>query len=97
MHGTADPIVLINGIPSANDIINFWVGNNECSPIPEVTKLPDLNTSDNSTVTVFHYPGFTSRSEVIYYMIEGGGHSVPGVEPGANMDINAYEEIWSFF
>lgn len=97
MHGTADPIVLINGIPSANDIINFWVGNNECSPIPEVTKLPDLNTSDNSTVTVLHYPGFTSRSEVIYYMIEGGGHSVPGVEPGANMDINAYEEIWSFF
>lgn len=97
MHGSADPIVLINGVPSADDIISFWVENNECSPDPVVTHLPDINTSDHSTVTVYHYPGFTSQSEVIYYIIEGGGHSVPGVEPGANMDINAYEEIWSFF
>jgi polyhydroxybutyrate depolymerase len=97
MHGSADPVVLINGIPSAEDIIHFWVENNECSPDPVVTQLPDLNTSDHSTVTVYHYPGFTSQSEVIYYIIEGGGHSVPGVEPGANMDINACEEIWRFF
>jgi hypothetical protein len=29
--------------------------------------------------------------------VNGGGHSIPGIEAGANMDINAYEEIWSFF
>jgi poly(3-hydroxybutyrate) depolymerase len=48
-------------------------------------------------VTLYQYNGYTMDSEIQYYKIIGGGHSVPGVEPGANMDINAYEVIWSFF
>ena len=97
MHGSADPVVAINGSISAADIIALWVNNNQCSPVPVVTHLPDLTTSDNSTVTLYQYNGYSSDSEIQYYIIEGGGHSVPGVEPGANMDINAFEVIWSFF
>jgi poly(3-hydroxybutyrate) depolymerase len=97
MHGTADPIVKIDGSPSATDIIALWTANNNCSSPPLVTYLPDLSTTDNSTVTLYQYYGGTPDSEIQYYKIEGGGHSIPGNETGANMDINAYEVIWTFF
>jgi poly(3-hydroxybutyrate) depolymerase len=97
IHGTDDPLVLYEGSPSAQDVIDFWVTNNQCAPMPEITQLPDIYSQDHSTVTLFIYPGFTGLSEVRLYRINGGGHSIPGIEPGANMDINAYEEIWSFF
>jgi polyhydroxybutyrate depolymerase len=97
MHGTADQIVRIDGSPSADTIISFFVGNNKCALNPQVTQLPDIDHYDNSTVTLYQYNGYTMDSEIQYYKIIGGGHSVPGVEPGANMDINAYEVIWSFF
>ncbi|MBK7174128.1 MAG: hypothetical protein IPH84_13025 [Bacteroidales bacterium] len=97
MHGTDDPVVPYNGSPSTQDIIDFWVANNQCGPIPEITQLPDINSQDESTVTLYVYPGFSGQSEVRLYKINGGGHSIPGIEPGANRDINAYEEIWSFF
>lgn len=97
MHGTADQIVRIDSSPSADTIISFFVGNNKCSVTPQVTQLPDINQNDNSTVTLYQYNGYSNDSEIQYYKIIGGGHSVPGVEPGANMDINAFEVIWSFF
>jgi len=97
MHGSADQVVPINGSVSVADVIGLWVANNNCSPEPIVTHLPDITTNDNSTVTLYQYYGYSPDSEIQYYSIEGGGHSVPGVEPGANMDINALEVIWSFF
>jgi len=97
MHGTADQLVRIDGNPSANTIISFFVENNKCVTTAEITQLPDINQNDNSTVTLYHYNGYWNDSEIQYYKIIGGGHSVPGVEAGANMDINAYEVIWSFF
>ncbi len=97
MHGTADPIVRIDGSPSAAEIINFWANNNQCLLTPVISHLPDISTNDNSTVTLYQYNGYSTDSEIQYYVIEGGGHSVPGIEPGANMDINAYEVIWIFF
>lgn len=97
MHGTADNIVKIDGYPSADSVISFWIANNKCSRTPLVTKLPDIADYDNSTVTLYQYTGQAADSEIEFYKIVGGGHSVPGVETGANMDINACEVIWSFF
>jgi poly(3-hydroxybutyrate) depolymerase len=97
MHGTSDNIVKIDGYPSAEMILNLWIANNKCATIPEVTELPDIAGNDNSTVTLYEYSGDSPDSEIQYYKIVGGGHSIPGVEPGANQDINAYEVIWSFF
>jgi polyhydroxybutyrate depolymerase len=97
MHGTADNIVKIDGFPSADSVIGFWITNNKCSRTPLVTQLPDIANYDNSTVILYQYKGQTADSEIEFYKIVGGGHSVPGVETGANMDINACEVIWSFF
>ena len=96
MHGTADNIVKIDGYPSADSVISFWITNNKCNRTPQVTQLPDIANYDNSTVTLYQYSGQTTDSEIEFYKIVGGGHSVPGVETGANMDINACEVIWSF-
>lgn len=100
IHGTADNTVNINGNSgslSAAAIIKFWINNNGCDSVPFITQIPNINTSDNSTVTLYQYHGYTTDSEIQYYMINGGGHSVPGVEFGANMDINAFEVTWQFF
>jgi polyhydroxybutyrate depolymerase len=97
MHGTADNIVKINSVPSADSILSFWAVNNNCIGPPQVSQLPDVSSTDNSTVSLYQYNGYLPVSEIQYYKINGGGHSIPGVEPGANMDINAYEVIWAFF
>lgn len=97
MHGTADNIVKIDSYPSVDSILSFWITNNKCNRTPQVTQLPDIADYDNSTVTLYQYAGQTTDSEIEFYKIVGGGHSIPGVEPGANMDINACEVIWSFF
>lgn len=97
MHGTSDDIVKIDGYPSADMILNLWIANNKCALTPVVSQLPDIAVNDNSTVTLYEYKGDSPDSEIQYYKIVGGGHSIPGVEPGANQDISAYEVIWSFF
>lgn len=97
IHGTADNIVKIDGNPSADMVLNLWIANNKCATSPEVFQLPDIADYDNSTVTLYQYNGDSPDSEIQYYKIVGGGHSIPGVEPGANQDINSYEIIWSFF
>lgn len=97
MHGSVDQIVNINGSPSAAEIIEFWAQQDQISTPPVVTQLPDLHPEDMSTVTLSTYTGFVPDAEILYYRIEGGGHSIPGIEPYANQDINAYDEIWKFF
>lgn len=94
MHGTEDNIVVMNGSPSLDEILDRWRQINGCSFSPEVIQLPDISTSDHSTVTLHRYSG---DAEILFYEIIGGGHSIPGNEPGANMDINAFVEIWKFF
>ncbi|MEK7253701.1 MAG: PHB depolymerase family esterase, partial [Bacteroidota bacterium] len=109
IHGTADPIVPFDGIPPYNlsipDGIAFWVSHNGCDATPTVTQLPDLVTTDNSTVTVKSYGNCDAGTEVLLYEIVGGGHPWPGstvpfVPPflgQRNEDINGSAEIWNFF
>jgi len=94
MHGTDDNIVVMNGSPSLQEVLDLYKGFNGCTGAPQITDLPDINTNDQSSVRLHQYSG---NAEIFYYEIIGGGHSIPGVEPGANMDINAFEEIWKFF
>lgn len=97
MHGTADSIVKMNSGITLNQVINLWIDINGCDHAGTQEELPDINTTDNATVTLFRYYGSSPNSEIRYYRINGGGHSVPGIEPGSTFDINAYEEIWKFF
>jgi poly(3-hydroxybutyrate) depolymerase len=97
MHGTADSIVKMNSGITLNQVLNLWIDINGCDHAGTQEELPDINNTDNATVTLFKYNGTDPNSEIRYYRINGGGHSVPGIEPGSTFDINAYEEIWKFF
>lgn len=101
IHGTADSIVQVQGNQthvSFEKILDFWIPHNNVNPTPSITELPDKSTYDNSTVTKFEYYSIgTNDIDIIYYRINNGGHSVPGIQGVANQDINAYDEIWKFF
>ena len=98
--------------PPVTDVIDAWRDSNNCVGEPSITQLPDLNTQDGSTVEMIQYQDcdcyLTSSeeerpAEVLFYRIEGGGHTWPGggSQPPqngtVNRDINASEEIWKFF
>jgi len=104
-HGTANAIVSIYGtfgIPPVETTTVWWVSANDCSAESTVSNLPDINTSDNSTVVKETWQNGTNGSEVIYFRINNGGHTWPDVVPFAilgntNQDINASEIIEHFF
>jgi polyhydroxybutyrate depolymerase len=100
IHGTADTIVKMAGDQDSvswSAILSIWKKNNLITTGPVTIDLPNLVSSDNSTVTKDEYRGPTIASDIDDYRINGGGHSVPGIEPSANQDINAYDVIWTFF
>jgi polyhydroxybutyrate depolymerase len=97
MHGTADPVVPYAGVSST---IQFWVGKDNCPSTPVITNLPDIDTTDGSTVTVSYYGLCDDSTEVILYTIIGGEHTWPGADyiiGITNQDINGSVEIWNFF
>lgn len=109
IHGTADATVPYAGglslgvFPTAAipAVLSYWVQANGCNPTPAVTTLPDLTTTDNSTVERSLWSGGRQGSVVLHYRIIGGGHTWPGsVFPRAglvtNYDINASVEVWRF-
>ncbi len=96
-HGTADDVVPYIGVPST---IDGWVDHDACPATPVVTDLPDINTTDNSTVTTYYYGPCEESTEVILYSINNGGHTWPGATiliGVTNQDIKASNEIWKFF
>lgn len=105
IHGTLDPTVPYAGnlaMESIEDVIDFWVANNNCNTTPELTALPNLNTADNSTVEKYEYTGGTDNADVIFYKVIGGGHTWPGAifsipAGNTNRDFNASQVIWEFF
>lgn len=103
MHGTEDDVVPYDGaifMKSIDDVLQYWVGHNNCSTTPIITDLPDLDPNDGSTVEYYVYGGGDNGVRVEHYKILGGGHAWPGSPfgpAGTNYDINASEEIWNFF
>lgn len=115
VFGTLDPFVPYNGgmvVGNANipvigieEAVQFWVGNNVCQNAPDTTHFPNTDTTDNSTVTMYHYGDCSCDADVRFYKVIGGGHTWPGVEiPNyeiiageTNEDIFASAELWEFF
>lgn len=104
IHGTADDVVQYNGSPNISipidTVMAFWSRNNRCSPEVTVETIPDINTTDQSTVEKRTYEDCNQAHEVVLYKIFGGGHTWPGapVTIGVtNKDIHASTEIWHFF
>lgn len=96
IHGTADDVVPYDGVAYT---IQYWTMNDYC-PDSIVTELPDIDTTDQSTVTLTTYAPCYEGTEVLLYTINGGGHTWPGatyIIGVTNQDIKASAEIWKFF
>jgi polyhydroxybutyrate depolymerase len=116
MNGTDDPInpwrggdvvlwpVLGNRGPvlSAQASIDYFRKLAGLEGAPQVTKFPDRDPGDGSTVerSLWSAPG---KRSVALYAIRGGGHSVPHpamhgwrLLGNSNRDIHAANEIWEF-
>lgn len=112
--GTDDPLVPYTGgvmnsnpnpILSMETLVNFWKMNNNCLTTNPPINLPDIDPTENSTVTVFNYTNCFCNSNISFYRINGGGHTWPGIEIPSyeviagqtNEDIQASLELWNFF
>jgi polyhydroxybutyrate depolymerase len=106
IHGTTDAIVNYNGAAGINksvdDIINFWTTKNACPATPTTTAMPDVSTTDNSTVDSINYAPCANSARVQLLKITGGGHQWPNANGLSglgtlNKDINTAQSIWNFF
>jgi polyhydroxybutyrate depolymerase len=103
IHGTQDPTVPYNGNATSTSIpnlINYWVGHNNCNATPTVTQVPDSDPTDFSTVEHSLYTNGDNNTTVSLFKVINGGHTWPGapITIGVtNQDINASVEIWKFF
>ncbi len=117
MNGTDDPLMPFDGgcvasdrcdrgrVMSTADTVAWWVEVNGASGEPSVERLANRAWFDGSRVIVYTYVG--GDADVVYYHIEGGGHTVPGFEATSrlrrtlsgskNRDIDGPTEIWTFF
>jgi len=114
MHGTADQNVAWEGLQYENgtvisypayDTALFWAVHNGCDP--QQTDYEVLPKKDAAAETeVYHYTvdGCAENSIVEFWVIDGGGHTLPGVDRleedyfgPTNMDIKAADVLWEFF
>jgi polyhydroxybutyrate depolymerase len=98
IHGTSDGTVPYDGNPlftkSIDDVLDYWVDFNNCNSSPTVVNVPDINTSDGSTVDYFVYSDGDNCVTTEHFKVYNGGHDWPGAF--GNMDIDASTEVWKF-
>ena len=113
-YGTDDPLVAYEGgamresfisklthrsshpisFPPVKSYIEAWAERDGCSPVPE----PIPPQGDASGV---RYIDCKNTAEIVFYTIEGGGHTWPGGRPTfvgkTSSDISASQVMWEFF
>ncbi len=97
--------IKLGKVLSVDESVRFWVNRNMCSPTPVVTEEPDRAPRDGTRVTRKEYLNGKDGTEVILYVIDGGGHTWPGgfqylpawIIGKTSKDIDANEIIWAFF
>ena len=99
IHGTDDATVSYSGgkpenSESLSDVNTYWANYNNTIVSPVVSTLPNINTTDGSTVELSLYNNGDNCTSVEHYKVIGGDHDWPG--SWGNMDINADAVIWSF-
>jgi len=96
---------MLGRVLSVDQSVGFWVKRNGCSPVPVITEEPDRDPADGTRVTRKVFVNEDDGTEVILYVVDGGGHTWPGglqYLPSrfigkTSRDIDANEVIWSFF
>lgn len=106
IHGTGDATVPYNGnatMMGIDTVVDYWVKKNDCITPAIFTKIPDVNTTDSSTVEHYVYEAKQSGGPTCeLYKVINGGHTWPGapflLPPNVtNLDFNASDKIWLFF
>ncbi len=106
IHGTLDATVPYTGGASAKaaeDVVSYWVTNNNCNPTPQTISIPNNNLTDGATAERYLYSGGTNGNTVEFFKVNNGGHTWPGAPiplPSSGntcMDFSASKEIWRFF
>jgi polyhydroxybutyrate depolymerase len=103
IHGTADNTVPYTGNTSmiaVDTLMKYWIRNDKCSTLPEITDVPNINLADSCTAIRYLYKDGELGAACELYKIVGGGHSWPGSSfkiAVTNQDFNASEKIWLFF
>jgi len=121
MNGTDDNQMPFNGgylsnppnpdhgsVLSTNETIDFWINFNQTDTIPTYSTFADLDTTDSGIVEKYKYLNGIDGTEVIFYKINGGGHSAPSIREQysalfeqyfnkQNHDIEMTTEVWNFF
>ena len=113
MQGNQDPLVHIDGGPVLRDrgvaislarAAEFWRQWDGTSSQSTVDNLPD-QAHDGTSVGREVYAGGKQRTEVVVFIIEGGGHTWPGgpqylpafLIGKASHNLDATQSIWDFF
>ena len=79
------------------EINNYWANSNNTDLTPIVEELPDLNTTDGSTVERYSWINGDGCVSVEELKIINGGHDWPSpLASWGNQDINANVEVWNF-
>jgi len=99
IHGTKDDYdgITFGGITyyiSLEDLNKYWTTYNNTDNTPTILPLPDMDSSDGSTVEHYAWNNGDGCVSVEHFKIIQGGHDWPG--SFGNMDINASLEIWNF-
>tara|TARA_Y100000739_G_C20578204_1_gene451397 strand:- start:199 stop:1098 length:900 start_codon:yes stop_codon:yes gene_type:complete len=82
------------GAPHIIKVMDYWANLNGCDSVEKID-FADIDTTDNSTVSLTKQKGSQYNNEVWLYTVTGGGHDWPG--SFGNKDISASKEIWKFF
>jgi polyhydroxybutyrate depolymerase len=88
---------------SAFETASFFIRRNHCEAAGANTAFPESGRSPGTHVSRFVPRNCTSGDDVAFYVITGGGHTWPGTPNmlddlgPVNLDINASEELWTFF
>lgn len=111
-QGTADGIVGYDGsfggrdLPvalSAEELVSWWAKQNRCPAPPRVEKLRDA-AADGTTVERRTFTPDKGGAPVVFYKIEGGGHTWPSgsFQPEfllgkTSREVDASAAMWEFF
>ncbi len=119
MNGTGDPSIPYTGVVTPNpqggdpnritlsvqETVAYFIRRNGCELAGTSTTFAERGDSPGTHVVRFAPRGCREGAPVLFYIINGGGHTWPGVPRtmnedvfgATNMDINASEAIWEFF
>jgi poly(3-hydroxybutyrate) depolymerase len=119
IQSDADKLVPIHGgailnlprhgrIIATEEMLKKYLLHNGITAKPTVEQLPDRDPKDGTTTEIHRWPEGRDGVRVEYWLVKGGGHTLPGRDPvlagvredlvgKTSRDFDAIEVIWKFF